>query len=94
MSLFEKRHFHQHRPHAKSYAPSEDLLHVVNSSQQILGRLAPRILGFADKKLCNMGHVYSCIKIFIGGSTKTNGTMSRYAPPLKMATFLNIASKR
>ena len=64
LSSFENRH--QHRPHAKSCAPLEDLLHVINSIQQILGRLAPRILGFADKKCCSMEHVYSCIKIFIG----------------------------
>ena len=52
LSSFENRHFHQHHPHAKSCAPLEDLLHVINSIQQILGRLAPRILGFADKKCC------------------------------------------
>ena len=70
LSSFENRHFHQRRPHAKSCVPLRDLLHVVNSIQQILGRLALRILGFTDKKCCNMEHVYSCIKIFIGGGKK------------------------
>ena len=64
LSSFENRHFQQHRPHAKSCAPLEDLLHVVNSIQQILGRLAPRILGFADTKCGKIEHVYASIKFF------------------------------
>ena len=93
LSSFENRH--QHRPHAKSCAPLEDLLHIADLIEQILGRLAPCFLGFADKKCCNMEHIYSCITSFNWRWYKKKWNYVNVFSVFENSQFpLNIARKR